>query len=143
MHKMTTISPKLSKLSFWVKIVVILSVAHLVRQVIFFSAWDKSRAKWANSQKPTKWTYIKGKIARHSADQTNETQPFKAKKAKDEFQNWYFFSSLKKRLCRSLQTWLIRIKKINNWKQLNRVNVSTIDNQSPFVIFQQKLNIKK
>ena len=33
---------KWSKLSFWVKIVVILSVALLVTTIIFFSAWDKS-----------------------------------------------------------------------------------------------------
>ena len=41
---------KLLKLSFWVRIVVILSVAQLVRTFIFFSAWDKSRVKWDNSQ---------------------------------------------------------------------------------------------
>ena len=41
------------KLSFWVKIVVILSVAQLVRTVIFFSAWDKSRVKWGKSQNQT------------------------------------------------------------------------------------------
>ena len=37
---------KWSKMSFWVKIVVILSVSQLVLTVIFFSAWDKSRIKW-------------------------------------------------------------------------------------------------
>ena len=41
------------KLSFWVKIVVILSVAQLVTTVIFFSAWDKSHVKWDNSQNST------------------------------------------------------------------------------------------
>ena len=41
------------KLSFWVKIVVILSVAQLVTTVIFFPAWDKSRVKWDNSQNST------------------------------------------------------------------------------------------
>ena len=40
---------KWQKLSFWVKIAVILSVAQLVTTVIFFSAWDKSRVKWDNS----------------------------------------------------------------------------------------------
>ena len=44
---------KCSKLSFWVKRVVILSVAQLVTTVIFFSAWDKSRVKWDNSQNST------------------------------------------------------------------------------------------
>ena len=33
------------KLSFWVKIVVILSVAHLVTTIVFLSAWDESRVK--------------------------------------------------------------------------------------------------
>ena len=42
-----------SKLSFWVKIVVILSVAQLVTTVVFFSAWDKSRVKWNNSRNST------------------------------------------------------------------------------------------
>ena len=37
---------KLSKLSFWVKVVVILSVAQLVTTFIFFWAWDKSPVKW-------------------------------------------------------------------------------------------------
>ena len=41
---------KLSKFSFWVKIVVILSVAQLVTTVIFFSAWDTSSVKRDNSQ---------------------------------------------------------------------------------------------
>ena len=44
---------KWSKLSFWVKIVVIFSVAQLVATVIFFSAWDKSRVKWDNSRNST------------------------------------------------------------------------------------------
>ena len=44
---------KRSKLSFWVKIVVILSVAQLVTTVIFFSTWDKSRIKWDNSWNST------------------------------------------------------------------------------------------
>ena len=39
-----------SKLSFWVKIVVILLVAQLVTTVIFFSAWVKSHVKWDNSR---------------------------------------------------------------------------------------------
>ena len=47
---------KWSKLSFWVKIVVILSVAHLVTSFIIFSAWDKSRVKWDNSRNLTKKT---------------------------------------------------------------------------------------
>ena len=38
------------KLSFWVKILVILSVAQLLKTVIFFSAWDKSRVKRDNSR---------------------------------------------------------------------------------------------
>ena len=42
------------KLSFWVKIVVNLSVAQLVTTVIFFSAWHKSRVKLDNSRDPTK-----------------------------------------------------------------------------------------
>ena len=42
-----------SKLSFWVKIVVILSVAQLVITVMFFSAWDKSPVKWDNYQNST------------------------------------------------------------------------------------------
>ena len=42
-----------SKLSFWLKIIVILSVAQLVATVIFFSAWDKSRVKWDNSRNST------------------------------------------------------------------------------------------
>ena len=41
------------KLSFWLKIVVILSVAQLVTKVIFFSTWDKSRVKWDNSRNST------------------------------------------------------------------------------------------
>ena len=41
---------KWSKLSFWVKIVVILSVAQLITTVIFFSAWDTSHVKWGNSR---------------------------------------------------------------------------------------------
>ena len=41
---------KLSKLSFWLKIIVILSVSQLVTTVIFFSAWDELRVKWYNSQ---------------------------------------------------------------------------------------------
>ena len=44
---------KLSKLSSWVKTVVILSVAQLVTTVIFFSSWDKSRVKWDNVQNST------------------------------------------------------------------------------------------
>ena len=46
------------KLSFRVKIVVILSVAQLVATVIFFSAWDKSRVKLDNCQnsKQKMWT---------------------------------------------------------------------------------------
>ena len=44
---------KWSKLSFWVKIVVILSVAQLVTTVIFCSAWDKSCVKWDNSWNST------------------------------------------------------------------------------------------
>ena len=49
---------KLSKLSFRVIIVVILSVAQLVTTIIFFSAWDKSRFKWYNSWNSTEkmWT---------------------------------------------------------------------------------------
>ena len=48
------------KLSFWVKIVVILSVLHLVTTIIFFSAWDKSYVKWDNCQNSTQKirTYI-------------------------------------------------------------------------------------
>ena len=48
-------------MSFWVNIVVTLSVAQLVTTVIFFSAWDKSRVKWDNSRKSTQkmWTYIR------------------------------------------------------------------------------------
>ena len=41
---------KLLKLSFWVKIVVILLVAQLVTTV---TAWDKSHVKWDNSQNST------------------------------------------------------------------------------------------
>ena len=41
---------KWSKLSFWVKKVVISSVAQLVTTDIFFSAWDKSGVKWDNSR---------------------------------------------------------------------------------------------
>jgi hypothetical protein len=37
---------KRSKLSFWVIIVVILSVPQHVTTVILFSAWDKSHVKW-------------------------------------------------------------------------------------------------
>ena len=55
---------KWSKLSFWVKMIAMLSVAQLVTTVIFFSASDKSRAKWDNSQKsaqkmrtPDPWWY--------------------------------------------------------------------------------------
>ena len=44
---------KWSKLSFWIKIVVILSVVQLVTTFIFFSAWDKSRVKWDNSRNST------------------------------------------------------------------------------------------
>ena len=44
---------KRSKLSFWVKIIVILSVAQLGTTFNFFSAWDKSRVKWINSQNST------------------------------------------------------------------------------------------
>ena len=44
---------KLLKLSFCMKIVVIVSVAQLVTPVIFFSAWDKSRVKWDNSWNST------------------------------------------------------------------------------------------
>ena len=44
---------KWSELSFWVKIVVILSVAQLETAVIFFSAWDKSHVKWDNSRNST------------------------------------------------------------------------------------------
>ena len=52
------------KLSFWVKIVVILSVAQLLTTVIVFSAWDKSRVKWDNSQNSTQKmrTYIAHEI---------------------------------------------------------------------------------
>ena len=39
-----------SKLSFWVKIVVILSVAQLVTTVIFFSAWSRVRFASCGSQ---------------------------------------------------------------------------------------------
>ena len=56
MHKMTTISHQMVKLSFWVKIYVILSVAQLVTTVIVFSAWDKSRIKWDNSRNSTQKT---------------------------------------------------------------------------------------
>ena len=45
--------PKWLKLSFWVKIVVILSVAQLVTTVTFFSAWDKLRVKWDSSRNST------------------------------------------------------------------------------------------
>ena len=44
---------KWSKLSFWVKIVVILSVAQLVATFIFFSAWDKSCVKGDDSRNST------------------------------------------------------------------------------------------
>ena len=44
---------KWSNLSFWVKIAVILSVVQLVTTFIFFSAWDRSRIKWDNSQNST------------------------------------------------------------------------------------------
>ena len=51
---------KMSKCTKWhmyipIKMVelVILSVAHLVTTVIFFSAWDKSRVKWEHSQNST------------------------------------------------------------------------------------------
>ena len=47
MHKMTSISLKMVKY-------VILSVAQLVTTVIFFSAWDKSRAKLGKSQNSIK-----------------------------------------------------------------------------------------
>ena len=43
---------KWSKLSFSVKIVIILSLAQLVTTVTVFSAWDKSRVKW-DSQNST------------------------------------------------------------------------------------------
>ena len=49
---------KWSKLSFWVKIVVILSVAQLATAVIFFSAWDKSCDKRDNSLNSTQKTRI-------------------------------------------------------------------------------------
>ena len=53
-HKMTTIFTQNDNLGpFWVKIVVILSVAQLVTTVIFFSTWDKSHVKWDNSQNST------------------------------------------------------------------------------------------
>ena len=44
-YKMASILLKMVKLLFWVKIVVILSVALLVSTVIFFSAWDKPHVK--------------------------------------------------------------------------------------------------
>ena len=53
MHKMTSISLKMVQIVIWVKIVGILSVAQLVTTIIFFSAWDKSRVKWDNSQNST------------------------------------------------------------------------------------------
>ena len=37
----------------WVSEFVVLSVAQLITIVIFFSAWDKSRVKWHNSQNST------------------------------------------------------------------------------------------
>ena len=54
MHKTTSISLKMVKrCHFEWKIVVILSVAHLVTTFIFFSAWDKSRVKRDNFQNST------------------------------------------------------------------------------------------
>ena len=44
---------KWMKLSFWVKIVVIFSVAQHETTVISFSAWDMSRVKWDNSWNST------------------------------------------------------------------------------------------
>ena len=52
---------KCSKLLFWVKIVVILSVAQVITTVNFFSAWDKSHVKWDNFRNSThkmRTTYI-------------------------------------------------------------------------------------
>ena len=49
---------KWMKLSFWVKIVAILSVAQLKTTVIFFSAWNKSHVKWDNSRNEDhNWLY--------------------------------------------------------------------------------------
>ena len=50
-NKMTTISLKMAKVSFWGNIVVILSVTQLVKTVIIFSAWDKSGDKDKQQQK--------------------------------------------------------------------------------------------
>ena len=47
------IHSKWLKLTFWVKIVVIFSVAHLVTTFISFSAGDKSRVKWSKSRNST------------------------------------------------------------------------------------------
>ena len=79
--------------------VFILSVAHLESQVTFFSAWDKSRAKWANSQKPTKRTYIKGKIARQIKPMKLSLLKLKRPKYSWKTCNYWqrsFFLSLKK-----------------------------------------------
>ena len=58
------------KLWFWVKIVVILSVAQLVTTVIFISAWDKSSVKWDNSQNSTQ------KMRTHVTKQKEINQKF-------------------------------------------------------------------
>ena len=44
---------KLQLQQFWVKLLPFCAFVHLVTTVIFFSAWDKSPVKWANSQKTT------------------------------------------------------------------------------------------
>ena len=50
------------KLSFWMKIVIILRISPLsIRVSYFVSTWDKSSDSWANSQKLTDVDYINQK----------------------------------------------------------------------------------
>ena len=74
---------KLSKLSFWVKIIVILSVTQLVTTVFFFSAWDKLRVKWDNSRNSTQKLRTKEWNDHKKANQTTRGCSFR-----------YFFNQL-------------------------------------------------
>ena len=65
--KLHVFHSKWSKLSFWMKIVVNLSIAQLVTTVIFFSAWEKSRVKWDNSRNSTQKTRTLHKLNRAMA----------------------------------------------------------------------------
>ena len=67
------------KLSFRVKMVVIVSVAQLVTPVIFFTAWDKSRVKWDNSWNSTQKmrTFILGQILSKKFTQSRKLLTFK------------------------------------------------------------------